>query len=400
MIKPALAWLLAGLLAIAAPAAAADAPAQLARCQATVASASTRYLGGVRQAVTSCLKLISKSVVAGGATTSAAAASAADACVKSFGKLKNSAKPKAQLADQLDAALGKACDPAVNPGLLFAAADTVTVGATTLSAANLGMFCRNAGGNGTIASFADWKSCLRTLTDCQAHQSILLQWPRAVEYLQAVEAAIASLPPTPATADAVAVVTTFATALAQPECGVPSGLLVTGQQGRLSLKDEDSIWRAGVPFEYADNGDGTISDRVTGLVWEKLDRAGGVHDVGVTGSWSAALAKVAQLNQSAFAGHTDWRVPNRRELLSLVDYGPIGLSVQPAFNSACASGCASTVCSCTAASAYWSSSAYVPDATRKWIVSFGGGSTSTDAKQSAHGLRAVRGGQTQTGVTP
>jgi hypothetical protein len=42
----------------------------------------------------------------------------------------------------------------------------------------------------------------------------------------------------------------------------------------------------------------------------------------------------------------------------------------------------------------------VPDATRKWIVSFSDGSTSTDAKQSAHGLRAVRGGQTQTGVTP
>ena len=129
---------------------------------------------------------------------------------------------------------------------------------------------------------------------------------------------------------------------------MPSGLLVTGQQGRLSLKDEDSIWRAGVPFEYADNGDGTISDRVTGLVWEKLDRAGGVHDVEFADDWDAATsAKIGQLNGGTFAGHDDWRVPNRRELESIVKFDAVeqgpGVVGPPVVNdvidTACTTGC-------------------------------------------------------------
>ena len=59
-----------------------------------------------------------------------------------------------------------------------------------------------------------------------------------------------------------------------------------------------------------DNGDGTITDRATGLTWMKADN-------GKTMSWEQALRYAESLN---LAGHDDWRLPNVKELQSLVDY--------------------------------------------------------------------------------
>ena len=62
--------------------------------------------------------------------------------------------------------------------------------------------------------------------------------------------------------------------------------------------------------QFADNGDGTISDLATGLVWQKDDNANGLD-------WQGALAYCEGLS---LAGADDWRLPDAKSLQSLVDY--------------------------------------------------------------------------------
>ena len=65
--------------------------------------------------------------------------------------------------------------------------------------------------------------------------------------------------------------------------------------------------------DFHDNGDGTITDRATGLMWSKADSGGGMN-------WEAALAWVQTKNKGNYLGHNDWRLPNAKELQSIVDY--------------------------------------------------------------------------------
>jgi hypothetical protein len=62
-----------------------------------------------------------------------------------------------------------------------------------------------------------------------------------------------------------------------------------------------------------DNGDGTILDRATGLIWSRADSGKGMN-------WQEALAWVQQKNKERFLGHDDWRLPSVEELQSIVDY--------------------------------------------------------------------------------
>jgi len=61
---------------------------------------------------------------------------------------------------------------------------------------------------------------------------------------------------------------------------------------------------------YVNNGDGTITDNATGLMWMQADNIKGV-------TWQEAL-KYAE--DFTYAGHSDWRLPNAKELESLIDY--------------------------------------------------------------------------------
>ncbi len=61
------------------------------------------------------------------------------------------------------------------------------------------------------------------------------------------------------------------------------------------------------------NNDGTISDQATGLMWDQTDSKKGMD-------WEAALAWVQQKNDNNYLGHNDWRLPNAKELQSIVDY--------------------------------------------------------------------------------
>ncbi|MDC7223202.1 MAG: DUF1566 domain-containing protein [Spirochaetales bacterium] len=62
--------------------------------------------------------------------------------------------------------------------------------------------------------------------------------------------------------------------------------------------------------DFTDNGDGTVSDNGTGLMWMSSDDE-------TTRDWETALSYA---DTSEYAGYTDWRLPNVKELQSLVDY--------------------------------------------------------------------------------
>ncbi|MEO9944834.1 DUF1566 domain-containing protein [Paraglaciecola sp.] len=61
---------------------------------------------------------------------------------------------------------------------------------------------------------------------------------------------------------------------------------------------------------FVDNGDGTITDAATGLTWQQADSNEGLN-------WQSALEYTENLS---LAGHDDWRLPNAKELQSIVDY--------------------------------------------------------------------------------
>ncbi|NQU39440.1 MAG: DUF1566 domain-containing protein [Lentisphaerae bacterium] len=65
--------------------------------------------------------------------------------------------------------------------------------------------------------------------------------------------------------------------------------------------------------DFHDNGDGSISDRATGLIWSQGDSGRGMN-------WEESLAWVAARNRANYLGHSDWRLPNAKELQSIVDY--------------------------------------------------------------------------------
>lgn len=64
---------------------------------------------------------------------------------------------------------------------------------------------------------------------------------------------------------------------------------------------------------FQDNNDGTITDTATGLMWDKTGSSSGMN-------WEAALAWVEQLNGDYYLGYDDWRLPDAKELQSIVDY--------------------------------------------------------------------------------
>ncbi len=174
----------------------------------------------------------------------------------------------------------------------------------------------------------------------------------------------------------------------QTACYDASGTVVacagTGYDGEL---------QEGLTRSYTDNGDGTITDNRTGLMWEKLSDDGSIHDWHVTDTWPNAFAlKVAVLNSASFAGYADWRVPNLVELQTLVHYGEVNPAVDAIFHTACTPGCSVTMCSCTHSVSYWSSTAYRNSPSNAWVVDFFDGNAFAIAKTSSSNVRAVRGG--------
>ena len=100
----------------------------------------------------------------------------------------------------------------------------------------------------------------------------------------------------------------------------------------------------------------------------------------------------AGLNAASFAGHTDWRVPNLKELQSIFDYERIDPAVDPVFNTGCVSLCTVTTCSCTLSHLYWSSTSDTFGPSSAWEVDFVDGGVFINGKSiDGFFVRAVRG---------
>jgi hypothetical protein len=352
-----------------------NAAGSLVACQKAVAKGSARYVRKAADTVGKCLGHISAQVIGKNGTPAAAAQTAGGACVAALQKLVNTGAPDKQLASKFEAKVGKKCDPAVNPKLRHVDADTWTIGDRTLAAANLDAYCAALGGDGRIEAFAEWRNCVRAAAEAEAREAITLRWPRALEYFAALGIALTAAPAGPETGDALAALASLdgpiegATDddLPEPPPPSPAWLLQTGQTQCVQndatfgtcpggRPDQDGELQLGIPRSYTDNGDGTITDLVTGLMWEKLSDDDSIHDRDHEYYQQGAHHnKLNRLNRHSFAGYTDWRVPNRRELESLIDAGRVNPAIDPIFNQDCTPGCSNLTCSCTASEGYRSS---------------------------------------------
>ncbi|MCI5117626.1 MAG: DUF1566 domain-containing protein [Candidatus Electrothrix sp. LOE1_4_5] len=145
----------------------------------------------------------------------------------------------------------------------------------------------------------------------------------------------------------------------------------------------DSMPASTPDSQLIDNGDGTITDSKTGLMWKQCLEgvSGNLCDTGSPASftWQEALQQPGVVNKAGgFAGHTDWRLPNIRELVSLVEeqcYDPaINLNRFPN----------------TPSSSVWSGS---PSPSAAWYVNFNSGGSNDGSRVNYSAVRLVRGGQ-------
>jgi hypothetical protein len=102
------------------------------------------------------------------------------------------------------------------------------------------------------------------------------------------------------------------------------------------------------PSAYTDNGDGTVTDNVTGLMWQS-------PPTNTTMTQPAAVTYCTTM--LATGGHHDWRLPTKIELLSLVDYGRSTPSINPVFTD-------------FVSAYYWSSTLVAGTPGSAWIVYF------------------------------
>jgi len=120
---------------------------------------------------------------------------------------------------------------------------------------------------------------------------------------------------------------------------------------------------------YTDNGNGTVTDTSTGLMWQQ---DGSNHK-----NWKDALAYCEDLG---LGDYTDWRLPTIKEIKSLVDDS----RYNPAINI--------TFFSSTVSSVYWSSTTNADDTNNAWGVNFYDGYDDYYYKSDSYYVRAVRGG--------
>ena len=141
---------------------------------------------------------------------------------------------------------------------------------------------------------------------------------------------------------------------------------------------DDASYPSSAQPSYTDNGDGTITDNRTGLMWAK-DGNGAGCNTGNMGKWETAGFYCQNLILPAGL-YEDWRLPNVRELMSIVNYGAYSPSINAGFFPN------------TKTSDYWSSTTYATSITSAWVVVFDIGITVSSSKTNNGYVRCVRGG--------
>ncbi len=113
-----------------------------------------------------------------------------------------------------------------------------------------------------------------------------------------------------------------------------------------------------------------VTDSITKLQWQ--DDA-----IGSTMNWQGAIDHCEGL---VLDGFDDWRLPNKNELISIVDYSTSSFSIDSHFQS-------------TISGYYWSSTTYASDTSNAWAVGFDYGNTEKGNKSVSIYVRCVRAGE-------
>jgi hypothetical protein len=159
-------------------------------------------------------------------------------------------------------------------------------------------------------------------------------------------------------------------------------LLAVAMAPALAQTCRDDIPASAPDSRFSANGDGTVTDKATGLIWKQCAEGLSGADCltgGATGfTWQAALQRAAA---AVFAGSSLWRLPNKKELASLVEQR----CYAPAINSRFFPN--------TPSSWFWSSSPDLGFPSTAWIVDFTYGYVYYDPMYVSYQVRLVRGGQ-------
>jgi len=177
----------------------------------------------------------------------------------------------------------------------------------------------------------------------------------------------------------------------------PAMIWKTGQKVSYStyFTRDDGGLQKGVAWpnpRFVDNENGTVTDRLTGLLWLKDANCFGVK------AWYDALDTITDFNiqQDNYScvdytsSYTDWRLPNRKELRSLIDYSkyePALPENHPFMN---------------VAYSYWSSTSLSPKYSpeQAWVISTWGGGMGNELKSFLYLVWPVRGGIPLKLITP
>ena len=133
---------------------------------------------------------------------------------------------------------------------------------------------------------------------------------------------------------------------------------------------------------YQDHGNGTVTDNRTGLMWKQCSEGQSWSPGTCSGTasgftWPQALP---QAEAATFAGYADWRVPNVKELSSLVE----DCRAEPAINDVLFPN--------TPSSYFWSASPLAYPSYQAWLVYFDYGSAANFHRSVIAHVRLVRGG--------
>ena len=213
--------------------------------------------------------------------------------------------------------------------------------------------------------------------------------------VSATNVLVAALAPALTTGNIVSGITIFGvTGTFLPTAGIPK----TGQTTSY-LNYDDGYYKKGTPAsgaKYATPVSNTVLDNGTGLTWVQdpfaigtvggYDWSSGGANVGKFSLANALLAVTALNAGAGYGGYTDWRVPNIKELQSIVNYG----NVSPAIGETTGGGAAPFTN--TQSYHYWSSTTYAASTGYAWNVDFYDGLVKYDGKTNAYYVRPVRGG--------
>lgn len=178
----------------------------------------------------------------------------------------------------------------------------------------------------------------------------------------------------------------FVPASGQTACYDGAGNVITCPPGGDPMAQAYS----GDPLTYTDNGNGTVTDNITGLMWQKYENPSYYNWYQASGKYHATYNSSSQnvCGSLIIDSYSDWRLPTKKELMTIVDHAIP--SPGPTINA--------DYFPDAYAFFYWSSTTTARYRDNAWAVDFLAGDAVSGGKGSYNGydglnVRCVRGNQ-------